>query len=91
MNLITVEAPLSDIDAGLASVDAQADIVRAMDGCVHYAPYARGSHLAIVQEWESLAAFDAYRASPTFATLGAQLKPLMTAPPVTKVAELTGP
>ncbi|MEO0665315.1 MAG: antibiotic biosynthesis monooxygenase [Pseudomonadota bacterium] len=91
MNLITVEAPLSDIDAGLAHVEAQAGVVRAMDGCTHYAPYARGSHLAIVQEWESLAAFDAYRASPAFATLGAQLKPLMTAPPVTKVAELTGP
>jgi len=35
-------------------------------------------------------AFDAYRASPTFSTLGKGLKPMMSAPPVTTVAEIEG-
>ncbi|MCK0140886.1 antibiotic biosynthesis monooxygenase [Aliiroseovarius sp. F20344] len=92
MKLITVEAAFSptDLDAAIAMFSVQADTVREMAGCAHYAIFRRPSNdgVAIVQQWESIVQFDDYRASETFATLGAGLRPLMTKPPVTIVAEV---
>ncbi|MCX7558601.1 antibiotic biosynthesis monooxygenase [Sulfitobacter sp. F26204] len=92
MKLITVEASFSasDLDAAMVLFEAQADQVRAMSACKHYALYRKpsGDGIAILQHWETAAAFDAYRASDTFATLGQGLRPLMSAAPVTIVAEV---
>lgn len=92
MKLITVEAAFAaaDLDAAMALFSEQAEVVRAMVGCAHYALYRSPSEdgIAILQQWETMAQFDAYRASETFATLGAGLRPLMTQPPVTIVAEV---
>lgn len=92
MKLVTVEAAFApaDLDAAMTLLAAQADAVRAMPGCVSYALYRgpSGDRVAIVQRWLSAGAFDAYRASETFARLGAGLGPLMTAPPQTIVAEV---
>ncbi|WP_415919036.1 putative quinol monooxygenase [Tateyamaria sp. SN6-1] len=91
MKLITVEAAFaaSDLPAALTLFEAQADTVRKMNGCRHYALFTRpsGDGVAILQHWDSMEAFDAYRASETFATLGQGLRPMMSAPPVTVVAE----
>ncbi|MEO0919731.1 MAG: hypothetical protein AAFX98_03425, partial [Pseudomonadota bacterium] len=56
----------------------------------HYAFYRdpSGERLAIIQHWEGMKTFDAYRSSPTFAALGQGLAPMMASPPVTKVAEI---
>ncbi|MGR3503277.1 putative quinol monooxygenase [Pseudaestuariivita sp.] len=92
MKLITVEAEFAsaDLDAAVALFFDQIDAVRAMPGCAHYAVYRRPSEdgLAVLQHWETMENFDAYRSSETFATLGAGLRPLMTKPPVTTIAEV---
>ncbi|ABD54212.1 putative quinol monooxygenase [Jannaschia sp. CCS1] len=92
MKLITVEADFAtaDLDAAVALFSKQANAVRAMAGCAHYALFRRPSEdgVAILQHWETLDQFDSYRASETFATLGAGLRPLMTKPPMTIVAEV---
>lgn len=92
MKLITVEAAFAaaDLQAALSLFETQADTVRRMEGCHHYALFTRpsGDGVAILQHWDSMEAFDAYRASGTFATLGQGLRPMMTAPPVTIVAEV---
>ena len=92
MKLITVEAVIaaSDLDTAVDLFTAHADQVRNMTGCRHYALYRKptGDGLVILQQWDTMAAFDAYRASDVFAGLGAGLRPLMTAPPVTVVAEV---
>lgn len=92
MKLITVETDFAakDLDAAISLFAAKADEVRNMNGCEHYALYVKpsGDGLAILQHWQTIQAFDAYRASDVFAELGAGLRPMMTAPPVTMVAEV---
>ncbi|MGR3511712.1 MAG: putative quinol monooxygenase [Paracoccaceae bacterium] len=88
MKLVTVEVALAPaaIEAVLASIEAQAEAVRARPGCVHYALYRNDAGIALVQTWSSMEAFDLYRASPAFAALVETIKPAMTKPPVTTIA-----
>ena len=92
MKLITVEAGFAaaDLDAAITLFCAQADAVRAMAGCAHYALFRRPTDdgVAIIQHWDTMEHFDAYRRSDTFAQLGAGLRPLMSAPPVTTIAQV---
>lgn len=92
MKLITVEAAFAaaDLDTAISLFTAQAETVRNMAGCAHYALYRKPSDdgIAILQHWDTMDAFEAYRQGDTFAQLGAGLRPLMTAPPVTIVAEI---
>ncbi|MEM9873236.1 MAG: antibiotic biosynthesis monooxygenase [Pseudomonadota bacterium] len=92
MKLITVEVEFgaSDLSAAVDLISGQVDTVLAMPGCTHYALYRKPSDdgVAIVQQWDGMAAFDAYRGSETFAALGAGLRPLMVKPPVTTIAEV---
>lgn len=92
MKLITVEAEFaaSDLASAMQLISGQAETVRAMPGCTHYTLYRKPSDdgVAIIQQWDGMEAFDAYRSSETFAVLGAGLRPLMTKPPVTTVAEV---
>ena len=94
MKLISVEAefPEDRIEEAMRLFEEQAGAVRAMDGCAHYALYRApdAPMIAIVQQWRSMEAFDAYRGSETFATLGQGLKPMMAKPPVTTAAEVDG-
>ena len=89
MKLITVEAafPPDQTRKAVDAVAAQADSVRTMEGCTHYAVYRSDNAIAIVQKWTSMEAFDQYRGSAVFAGLIGTLKPLMTAPPVTTIAD----
>lgn len=92
MKLITVEAAFAaaDLDAAISLFSDQAETVRSMAGCAHYALYRKPSNdgIAILQHWDTKEAFDAYRQGDTFAKLGAGLRPLMTALPVTTVADV---
>ena len=95
MKLVTVEAafPAADLDRAVALFEEQAGTVRAMDGCEGYALYRAagdGGAVGIIQRWRSMEAFDAYRTSFAFATLGQGLRPLMSGPPVTTVAQIDG-
>jgi len=90
MKLITVEAAFdqSAVEGAVDAIEAQASTVRSMSGCDGYAYYRSNDTIAIIQKWRSMAEFDAYRTSDTFAGLGAALKPLMAKPPVTMVASV---
>jgi len=71
----------------LATLVAAAPSVRAMPGCQAFIPFADPTvegGLGLIHEWDSAAAFSAYLASPGFAELNATLRPLMTAPPVSR-------
>ena len=95
MKLVVVEAvfPPAEREAAVALLRDRADAVRAMDGCERYAVHRSvddGGGVAIVQRWTSTEAFDAYRASDAFAALGRDLKPMMSVPPSTTVADVDG-
>lgn len=42
------------------------------------------THVGLMHEWETLADFEAYTASDAFKQIGAQLRPMMTAAPVSR-------
>lgn len=93
MKLVTVEAQITP-DSLTTSIDIlnnDALAVRAMEGCENYAIYKapNGENtILIAQTWVSMEAFDAYRQSDVFASMGAALGPLMAEPPVTTIAEI---
>ena len=89
MIVVTVEASCTDLEAALAVVEQRAADVRRMPGCRRYEILRNdaGKALALLQHWDSESAFEGYRESATFRELGAQLQPLLSAPPVTVVAK----
>ena len=94
MKLIVVEATFDpqDREGAIALFQGQADAVRGMEGCDSYGIFASPAHagdIVIVQRWASLEAFDAYKASDVFARLGQGLRPLMSAPPATTIADVS--
>lgn len=57
---------------------------RRLSGCVEYAfceDIAEPARVLLYEEWESRAAFEAYRSSPAFTASGATLMPLLAEPP----------
>lgn len=82
-----IQTVLFDIAAGdlaqaSALLDAEASAIRARAGCLAYRPFIDASGGALIfQLWQDQAAFEAYRASPSFAALNAGLRSLMIAPP----------
>lgn len=93
MKLITVEVVFAedDLEVAMELFAKQAATVRTMAGCKYYALYSKPERdgVAILQQWDTMDAFETYRTSDVFAQLGKGLRPLMTAPPVTTVAEVT--
>lgn len=64
--------------------NGEALAARALDGCVEYAfaeDVADPTRVFLYEEWSSKAAFEAYKQSPVFAASGANLRPLLAAPP----------
>jgi quinol monooxygenase YgiN len=71
--------------SALAALLAEAEAVRGMPGNVMFVPFADPtdpSALRVIHEWQTAATFEGYLASSTFAAVGAVLRPMMTAPPV---------
>jgi quinol monooxygenase YgiN len=65
---------------------------RALAGCLGFQTLrVAGSETGwiLVEEWQDMAAFDAYKASAGFARVGAALGPLMLAPPRSRAFEAT--
>ena len=65
----------------------EADAVRAMEGCVVFLPFldpTRTDGVGVLHEWESPEHFAGYLASPQFSGSGGIIRPLMTAPPVSR-------
>ncbi len=74
-------------DAALDRLLSEAPAVREMKGNIAFRAYADpliDTRVTLVHEWESEEDFAAYLASPAFARLGKVLRPMMTAPPVSR-------
>lgn len=83
----------ADRPAALAQLRGEHDEIRAMPGNLDFRVYAAADDqgaLAVVHEWADEASFAQYLASDAFARSGAVLRPLVTAPPVSRrfLAEL---
>ncbi|QHQ35833.1 putative quinol monooxygenase [Algicella marina] len=87
---VTFTTSAADRFTAIATLRAEAATVRAMSGCIAFTPFADGTTgIGILHEWQSAEAFAAYTTSPTFAETGRTLRPLMTAPPVSKRFDAT--
>ena len=63
-----------------------------LDGCLGFKTLRvawSNTGWMLVEEWQDLAAFKAYKASPGFAGVGKALMPLMLAPPRSRAFEAT--
>ncbi|WP_144127569.1 putative quinol monooxygenase [Catellatospora sichuanensis] len=77
----------ADRDAALAQLDRESGQVRAMPGNVAYRIYASRtdeSAITVVHEWDDEESFGRYLGSDSFARSGEVLRPMMTAPPVSR-------
>lgn len=77
----------TDRAAALQTLLDECDAVRAMAGCIAFIPFVdptNDTELGVLHEWDSAEAFADYTASEEFAKVGQALRPIMTAPPVSK-------
>ena len=84
---VTFKTSAADRQMAINTLLDEAQIVRALPGCLHFAPLADPAdpcQTALVQEWADEAAFCAYTATSGFAWTGAILRLLMTAPPISR-------
>jgi quinol monooxygenase YgiN len=84
LDLRTTEA---DRPLALAQLDSEKDEIRSMPGSLDFRVYADrddAQAVAVVHEWTDEASFAGYLASSAFARSGAAIRPLVTAPPVSR-------
>jgi len=77
----------ADRPAALAQLDSERDEIRAMPGNLDFRVYAARDDeeaVAVIHEWDDEPSFAGYLASDAFARSGALLRPLVTAPPVSR-------
>lgn len=77
----------TDRAAVLAQLDSEREGIRTMPGNLAFRVYAAREDedaVAVIHEWDDESSFAAYLSSDAFARSGAVLRPLMTAPPVSR-------
>jgi quinol monooxygenase YgiN len=77
----------ADRSVALAQLDGERDEIRAMPGNLDFRVYADRDDegaVAVIHEWADEPSFAAYLSSEAFARSGAVLRPLVTAPPVSR-------
>jgi quinol monooxygenase YgiN len=93
MKLVAMQCRFSEdtLKPALTLLDGMQKQAILMAGCVGYDVYSSSidGKVAVIQRWNDMANFDAYRASAAFSELGKALKPMMAAPPVTTVGEVS--
>lgn len=85
MYIALVDFPHRDPATVLPAVLQTLPGVRAMSGCLGFRLLTDSEtpdRLVLLHRWQDKAAFETYLASEHFASLGALLRPGMTAPPV---------
>ena len=78
----TVDRPVA-----LAQLDSERDEIRAMPGNLDVRVYAARDDeeaVVVIHEWADESSFAGYLSSDAFARSGAVLRPLVTAPPVSR-------
>ncbi|HEY9558972.1 MAG TPA: antibiotic biosynthesis monooxygenase [Acidimicrobiales bacterium] len=77
----------SDRSMAVAQLEREGSTIRSMPGCVAFRVFPAqdtDTDVTVLHEWTDRAAFDGYLASDAFARSGEILRPLMTAPPVSR-------
>ena len=77
----------ADRPVALAQLDSERDEIRAMPGNLDFRVYAARDDegaVTVLHEWVDEASFAGYLSSDAFARSGALLRPLVTAPPVSR-------
>ena len=85
--VLDLHTTATDRSAALAQLDRERDEIRAMPGNLDFRVYAaRDSEedVTVLHEWADEPSFAAYLASDSLARSGAVLRPLMSAPPVSR-------
>ncbi len=84
---VTFRVAPGDATKALEILTIDAETVRGMAGNLAFLPFADPTDpglLGVMHEWETAEDFAAYIAAPAFAAIGAGLKPMMVAPPVSR-------
>lgn len=77
----------SDRAAALAQLDREREAILTMPGNLDFRVYAArdsDEEVTVIHEWVDESSFAAYLASASFTRSGEVLRPLMTAPPVSR-------
>ena len=85
--VLDLRTTAADRAAALAQLDGERDEIRAMPGNLDFRVYAARDNeeaVTVIHEWADEPSFAAYLSSEAFARSGAVLRPLMTAPPVSR-------
>ena len=85
--VLDLHTTAADRAAALAQLDAERDEIRAMPGNLDFRVYAARDNeegVTVIHEWADEPSFAAYLSSEAFARSGAVLRPLMSAPPVSR-------
>ena len=85
--ILDLRTTSSDRAVALAQLDREHDEVRAMPGNLDFRVYAARDDeevVTVIHEWDDETSFAGYLSSEAFARSGAVLRPLATAPPVSR-------
>jgi quinol monooxygenase YgiN len=85
--IVDFEVAAGDRATALAVLGHDGPAARALPGNLSYRAFTNAdsdSHVGIMHEWEKAEHFEGYMASAAFAEIGRQLRPLMTAPPISR-------
>ncbi len=85
--LLDLRTAPADRDVALSQLDSEREEIRAMPGNLDFRVYAARDNeeaVTVVHEWADEPSFAAYLASGSFARSGDVLRPLVTAPPVSR-------
>lgn len=85
--VLDLRTTATDRAAALAQLESERDGIRDMPGNLDFRVYAARENeeaVAVIHEWDNEASFASYLSSEAFARSSAVLRPLMTAPPVSR-------
>jgi len=85
--VLDLHTTAADRAAALAQLDAEREEIRAMHGNLDFRVFAARDNdedVTVIHEWSDEPSFADYLASESFARSGAVLRPLMSAPPVSR-------
>ncbi len=87
ITIVEFKTSVKNRAVAMAALSAEGNAVRAMSGCIAFRPFAdpeTGDTCFILHEWENENDFSTYVSSDHFAAIGKVLRPLMTAPPISR-------
>lgn len=85
--ILDLRTAATDRAAALAQLDSEREEIRTMPGNLDFRVYAARDDqeaVAVIHEWADEPSFAVYLSSEAFARSGAAIRPLVTAPPISR-------